>query len=105
MLHSRAMSVIRRCAGRVAGVLLILQLCVFAGILTGLSVHLAAAAAECTCAHGADAMCPMHRHSPASGGTQATCAIGSVVTPHADALGAMLGPVALLPAGVSIYRA
>src|SRR5258705_12894433 len=47
-------------------------------------------AAECTCGHGADAMCPMHHHKP-TGNTNGNCAMQAAKSPATAVLTALVG--------------
>ena len=53
-------------------------------------------AAECTCEHGADAMCPMHRHTPA-GNTNSDCAMQAANGADAAVLTTLVGVAGLIP--------
>src|SRR5258705_12594040 len=51
-------------------------------------------AAECTCGHGADAMCPMHHHKP-TGNTNGNCAMQAAKSPATAVLTALVGGAGL----------
>jgi hypothetical protein len=53
-------------------------------------------AAECTCGHGADAVCPMHRHEPA-GNTNSDCAMRAANGGATAVLTALVGVAGLIP--------
>jgi hypothetical protein len=53
-------------------------------------------AAECTCGHGADAVCPMHRHKPA-GNTNSTCAMQAVNGAATAVLSTLVGVSGFIP--------
>jgi hypothetical protein len=54
-------------------------------------------AAECTCGHGADMMCPMHHHTPTGNGNS-RCAMEATNGPGAAVLTTIVGVAGLLPA-------
>lgn len=53
-------------------------------------------AAECTCGHGADALCPMHRHKPA-GDPNSHCSMQAANQTGAAVLTTIIGVAGLLP--------
>src|SRR5438477_6558257 len=53
-------------------------------------------AAECTCGHGADAMCPMHHHKPA-GNTNSNCAMQAANGPATAVLTTLVPVAGLVP--------
>jgi hypothetical protein len=53
-------------------------------------------AAECTCGHGADAMCPMHHHKPA-GNANTRCAMQAATGTGAAVLTTIVGVAGLIP--------
>jgi len=67
--------------------------------LTPVALWIAAAhphAAECTCGHGADAMCPMHRHQPA-GDPNNHCSMQAANQTGAAVLTTIIGAPGLIP--------
>ena len=53
-------------------------------------------AAECTCGHGADAMCPMHRHKPA-GAPTSDCSMQAANETGTAVLTSLVGVTGLVP--------
>jgi len=53
-------------------------------------------AAECTCGHGADAMCPMHRHKPA-GDPDTNCSMQAANGAGTAVLTTIVGAAGLIP--------
>ena len=53
-------------------------------------------AAECTCGHGADAMCPMHRHTPAAA-PDSHCSMQAANETGAAVLTTLVGAAGLIP--------
>ena len=53
-------------------------------------------AAECTCGHGADAMCPMHRHKPA-GDPNSHCSMQATNETGTAVLTTIVGAAGLIP--------
>jgi len=53
-------------------------------------------AAECTCGHGADAMCPMHRHKPA-GDSNNPCSMQASNQTGTGVLTTIVGAAGLIP--------
>ena len=53
-------------------------------------------AAECTCGHGADAMCPMHRHKPA-GDPNSHCSMQASNETGTGVLTTIVGAGGLIP--------
>ena len=53
-------------------------------------------AAECTCGHGADAMCPMHRHKPA-GDPNSHCSMQAANETGTAVLTTIVGAAGLIP--------
>ena len=53
-------------------------------------------AAECTCGHGADAMCPMHRHKPA-GNPDGRCSMQAAHETGTAVLTTIAGAAGLIP--------
>ena len=53
-------------------------------------------AVECTCGHGAGAMCPMHRHNPA-GDSNSDCSMQATNDPIAAVLTTIVGFAGLIP--------
>jgi hypothetical protein len=90
---------LRRRLARLAGAWLIVQTtATLAAAACPCAAPLAAAAVTCTCAHHDGGMCPMHS------GRHSTCSCRSA-TPPADALTALLGPIAVLPPAPPQMRA
>jgi hypothetical protein len=82
---------LRRRLARLAGAWLIVQTtATLAAAACPCVAPRAAAAVTCTCAHHDGGTCPMHA------GRHSTCSCRSA-TPPADALMALLGPIATLP--------
>lgn len=61
-------------------------------------------AAECTCGHGADAMCPMHHHKP-TGNTNGNCAMQAANSPATAVLTALVGVAGLIPEATGSFVA
>ncbi len=61
-------------------------------------------AAECTCGHGADAMCPMHHHKP-TGNTNGNCAMQAAKSPATAVLTALVGVAGLIPESTGSFVA
>jgi hypothetical protein len=57
-------------------------------------------AAECTCGHGADAMCSMHRHKPARS-PDSHCSMQASNETGTAVLTALVGAVGLIPESIS----
>lgn len=57
-------------------------------------------AAECTCGHGADAMCPMHRHKPA-GSSSSHCSMQATNGTGTAVLTTLVGVAGLIPESMS----
>lgn len=53
-------------------------------------------AAECTCGHGADALCPMHRHKPA-GVPKSDCSMQAANETGTAVLTTIVGAAGLIP--------
>ena len=68
-------------------------------VLAPVSVWVSAAdpdAAECTCGHGADAMCPMHHHKPA-GNPDSHCSMLAANVAGTAVLTTIAGVAGLIP--------
>jgi hypothetical protein len=52
--------------------------------------------AECTCGHGAGAMCPMHHHKPVPG-RSSDCSMQAAHEPSAVVLASIIGIAGLIP--------
>jgi hypothetical protein len=88
------MSRLRRAIGRFAVTWLLCQVTTLTLAPTALWVGSAAHQAECKCAHGDHAVCPMH-HTPASDSTP--CVMRSADHGDTAVLTSLLGSVGLLP--------
>ena len=79
-----------------------LQLCLMMSAPTALYVGLRTSAdADCTCGHGDGKMCPMH-HTVTSSKQTETCAFRRAAHPQIEAVATLLGPIAVLSAGVYV---
>src|SRR6476661_3954376 len=56
-------------------------------------------AAECTCGHGADAMCPMHRHKP-TGSSSSHCSMQATNGTGTAVLTTLVGVAGLIPESI-----
>jgi hypothetical protein len=81
----------RRAVGPIAAVWLLCQAATLAVVPILLEISLA----DCVCAHGADATCPMH-HKTAAGST--ACAMQSATTSVPAALNSLFSLAGLVPA-------
>src|ERR1700674_3330794 len=80
-----------RCAlGPVAGAWLVCQI---APLLVAPAAFWVADQLACTCPHGADGACPMHKQTASS----TTCLVRSVDDSGTAVLSSLLGPVGLVP--------
>ena len=61
-------------------------------------------AAECTCGHGADALCPMHRHKPA-GDPNNHCSMQAANRTGAAVLTTIIGAAGLIPESAPSFAA
>src|SRR5579864_1912753 len=86
----------RRTLGLVAATWLCCQAATFAVVPTFLGIGaIEASVAECTCSHGANAICPMH-HKPSA--SAKACAWQGMTTSSAVLVNALFGVAGLLPA-------
>jgi hypothetical protein len=85
------MTRVRRAIGPIAAAWLVCQ----AVTLTLVPAQLEASLAECVCAHGADATCPMHHRTTAD---SRVCAMQSLTTSAATTVNALFSVVGLVPA-------
>jgi hypothetical protein len=81
----------RRAIGPIAAIWLVSQAVTLAMAPVLLEVSLA----ECVCAHGADATCPMHHKAPA--GSSKVCAMQSATTSVPATLNALFSVAGLVP--------
>jgi hypothetical protein len=88
----------RRLLGPLAGAWLLCQiatLTVAPALAWGSASELA-----CTCAHGANGLCPMHHRKTPEGSTQ--CQLRNAADATGSALVPLLSPVALIPSGTKL---
>ena len=86
----------RRALGLVAATWLFCQAATLALVPTLLGIGaMEASVAECTCTHGANAICPMH-HKPSASGK--VCALQGMTASKVALVNALFGIAGLLPA-------
>jgi len=91
------MSCLRRTLAPLAAIWLSCQIGTVALVPVALWVSAADPhAAECTCGHGADAMCPMHGHKPAED-TNSNCAMQAAKGVATGVLTTLVGSAGLIP--------
>src|SRR5580692_9322441 len=92
------MTRVRRALGPIAVAWLLCQ----AATLTIVQARLGASLAECACAHGADASCPMHHGATA---TSRVCVLQSMTASGAATVNVLFSVVGLVPVRASLETA
>jgi hypothetical protein len=91
---------VRRALGLIAATWLFCQAATLALVPTLLGIGaMEASVAECTCTHGANAICPMH-HKPSANAK--VCALEGMTTTRLALVNALFGVAGLLPAPAQV---